>query len=266
MDTLPLLSTSLSIDPVTQLKPIGMVGSFPLVVVANPSVKFRDLKQLVAVAKAAPTGIDVGSSGVGSSGHVATEIFARTAGVNRIRVPYKGGLPALQGTVAGDIPMMWSSVGAAPTFVNSGRLVAIAVASTGALSANAQRPRVRERGYPGIPLLGTGLHSWARWRCRTRWRRRSTVTCRAWRPTMHTERRCSAGVEHTEVSSAELSRLIRSEYDRNRSVRHPEAATRQIGEIESSWHCGRTASQRKASHRFSVIIREHNIHDDERGD
>ena len=80
MNTLPLLSTTLSIDPITQLKPIGMVGSFPLVVVANPSVKFRDLKQLVMAAKADPAGIDVGSSGVGSSGHVATEIFARTAG------------------------------------------------------------------------------------------------------------------------------------------------------------------------------------------
>ena len=127
-----------------------MVGSFPLVLVANPSQKFRDLKQLVAIAKAAPSGIDVGSSGVGSSGHVATEIFARTAGLELNHVPYKGGLPALQGTVAGDIPMMWSSVGAALPLVNGGKLVADCGGEHRALSVDADVPTFEEQGYPNF--------------------------------------------------------------------------------------------------------------------
>ena len=216
MNTLPLLSTTLSIDPVTQLKPVGMVGSFPLVVVANPSVKFRDLKQLVAAAKTDPTGIDMGSSGVGSSGHVATEIFARMAGIKLNHVPYKGGLPALQGTVAGDIPMMWSSVGAALPFVNSGRLVAIAVASTQRFPLMPDVPTFEEQGYPKF-TAGNWLALMGPLALPDALTQKiygdvlSLATNDAYRKTL-----LGQGIEARDMSSAELSRLIRSEYDRNK--------------------------------------------------
>ena len=157
LNTVPHLSENLLIDPIKSLKPIGMVGSFPLVLVVNAALPYRTLQQLVAAAKARPGSIDVGSSGPGSSGHVATELFSRAAELKLNHVPYKGGLPALQDTAAGHVASMWSSVGAAMPFIKDGRLISLAVGSDTRFSLLPNVPTFQELGFPRF-TAGNWLH------------------------------------------------------------------------------------------------------------
>lgn len=216
MNTVPFLSGKLSIDPTKDLKPIGMVGSFPLVLVANPSAGFRTLQQLVAAAKANPGRIDCASSGLGSSGHVATELFGHAAGVKLTHVPYKGGLPALQGTVAGDVPIMWSSVGAALPLVKGGRLIAIAVAGAERFSLMPEVPTFQEQGYPNftagnwLGLMGPAALP-------------DALTQRIYRDVLslasndaYRQTLLVQGIVARGMRSPELSALIRTEYERNK--------------------------------------------------
>lgn len=94
--TVPFLTEKLPLDPLRDLKPIAMVGSFPLVLIGHTGLKYRNLKEPVAQAQANPGGIDYASSAIGGSGHLAMEMFARSAGIKLNHVPYKGGIPALQ--------------------------------------------------------------------------------------------------------------------------------------------------------------------------
>ena len=218
MNTVPLMSEKLPVDPLKDLKPIGMVGSFPLVLVANPSTGFRNLQQVVTAAKANAGAIDCASSGIGSSGHVATEMFARAAGVKLNHIPYKGGLPALQGTVAGEVPMMWSSVGAALPLVNGGKLIAIAVASAERFSLMPDVPTFHEQGYPNftagnwLGLMGPAALPEPLTQ-KIYGDVQSLATNDAYRQTL-----LAQGIERRSMQSPELSRLIRTEYERNKAL------------------------------------------------
>lgn len=218
LNTVPLLSENVSIDPIKDVKPIGMVGSFPLVLVVNAALPYRNLQQLIAAAKARPGSIDVGSSGAGSSGHVATELFARAAGLKLNYVPYKGGLPALQDTVAGHIPSMWSSVGAAMPFIEDGKLIPLAVGSSERFSLLPNVPTFQEEGFAGftagnwLALMGPAAlpDSLAK-------KIYADVvalgTNDAYRQTL-----LSQGVEARNMDAGQLTQLIRTEYERNKSL------------------------------------------------
>ena len=140
------LYKNLPYDVLTDFDPVTMVASLPLALVVHPSLPTRSVKELIALAKAKPAQLNYASFGVGTSGHLAMEMFKLMAGVNITHVPYKGGGPALTGLIGGEVQaLIISSVGALP-HVKSGKLRLLALTSA-----------TRSADVPDIPTVAETL-------------------------------------------------------------------------------------------------------------
>lgn len=146
----PSLYQNLPYDSVKDFDPIVLAVSMPNVVVVNPSVPARNLQDLVSLAKKAPGSLNYASAGKGGATHVVAELFKNVAGVNVVHVPYKGGAPALNDLIGGQVQMMFASPGSAFPHIQSGNLRALAVTSLKRNAAFPDVPTVSESGYPGF--------------------------------------------------------------------------------------------------------------------
>jgi tripartite-type tricarboxylate transporter receptor subunit TctC len=135
------------------LKPVVILAVSDQIVVVHPGVAAKTLKELVALAKQKPGALRHGSAGVGSSNHLAAELFKKVTGTDIVHVPYKGAGPALAAILAGEIQMNISSTASSIGFIKTGRLRALA--STGLKRGNAlpELPTVAESGYPGFEAI-----------------------------------------------------------------------------------------------------------------
>jgi len=120
----------------------------PNVLVVNPSLPVKSVKELLALLKEKPGAIDYASAGVGSFQHLGGELFKLTAGVNLQHVPYKGGGPAMQDVIAGHVKVMFSSLVQTTPFIQSGQLRALGV---GGLTRNPVLPDVPTIAEAGVP-------------------------------------------------------------------------------------------------------------------
>jgi tripartite-type tricarboxylate transporter receptor subunit TctC len=143
------LYTKLPYDTLNDFATIAMVGVTPNVMVVNPGVAAKSVKELVALAKAKPKGINYGSGGVGSSAHLAVELFMRLAGVTLQHVPYKGAGPALTDTIAGQIQMMIATMPAAAGHIRGNRLRALGVSGAKKSPAFPELPTIADAGVAG---------------------------------------------------------------------------------------------------------------------
>ena len=143
------LYTKLPYDTLNDFATIAMVGVTPNVLVVNPGVAAKSVKDLVALAKAKPKGINYGTGGVGSSAHLAVELFMRLANVTLQHVPYKGAGPALTDTIGGQIQMMIATMPAAAGHIRSNRLRALGVSGAKKSPAFPELPTIAEAGVPG---------------------------------------------------------------------------------------------------------------------
>ena len=122
----PLLERG-TYDPIKDITAVTIVAKGPNVLVVNPSVPAKSVQELIALAKAKPGALNYGSGGTGSGPHLAAELFNYMAGVNIVRVSFKGAGPAANAVVGGDVHMIFTTVGAIGPHVKSGRLRALAV-------------------------------------------------------------------------------------------------------------------------------------------
>lgn len=156
------LYKSLSYKPEDMI-PITTVISNPNVLVINPAVPARTVKQLVALAKANPGKISFASSGRGQSVHMSGELFKLKAGIDLVHVPYKGTGPALIDVIAGQVYMIFSSLPSTMGFIRSGRLRPLAVTSAQRTPELPEVPTMMESGYPDFQVTGWfGLFASAR--------------------------------------------------------------------------------------------------------
>jgi tripartite-type tricarboxylate transporter receptor subunit TctC len=138
----PKLDYSLTNDFV----PVALISNVPQVVVVNPTrVQAWDLKELLAAIRAAPGKFNYGSAGNGTSHHLAGELFKLQTRTFITHIPYRGAGPALQDLMAGQVDLMFDGLGSSAAHIRSGRLKALAVAST-----------QRAPGFPDIPTAGEG--------------------------------------------------------------------------------------------------------------
>lgn len=146
--TYPLVYPNLGFDSRKDLVPVTQMASNPLVLVVNPSVPANNLQELIALAKAKPGTLNYASVGAGSSNHLTAEWFKSVAGIDVAHIPYKGGGPAQQDLLGGQVQMMFLSAVLAQPHVRAGKLRALA--QTGAKRVDAYRdvPTVAESGYP----------------------------------------------------------------------------------------------------------------------
>jgi len=145
----PLLSRKLTYDPVRDFAPVSMVVIVPQLLVINPQLPVKNVRELIAFAKAKPGYLNAGSSGVGTPNHFGTELLKWLAGVDFVHVPYKGGAPALTDLLGGQIQMAFSSVPAVLPHIKAGRLVALGVGSAKRSPALPNIPTIAEAGVPG---------------------------------------------------------------------------------------------------------------------
>ena len=150
----PTLYRKVNYDPIRDFAPITLAISFPFVIAANPAVPVRNVKELIAHAKANPGRITYASSGTGSTNHLAGELFKATAGIDLLHVPYKGGGPAMNDAIGGQVSMIFGTVLETMPHVRAGRLRGLAVSSAKRAAFAPELPTVAEDGLPGYDVTG----------------------------------------------------------------------------------------------------------------
>jgi len=143
------LRAKMAYDPINDFAYVGMMARGPLLAVVHPSLPVKNIRELVALAKARPGQINYGSTGTGGHNHMATELFRRMAGINIVHVPYKGVAPALTDLMGGHTQMVMTSLPSAMGQVQAGRLKALAVGSEKRSSFMPEMPTIAESGVPG---------------------------------------------------------------------------------------------------------------------
>jgi tripartite-type tricarboxylate transporter receptor subunit TctC len=153
--TLMMSSTaSLTEKNVDQFAPVTLVSASAYVVTVNPKVKAKDIRELIALARANPGKLTFGSSGTGAASHLAAELFKSMAGVDLLHVPYKGTGQALTDLVGGQVDLMFAPAQTVMPHVQAGRLRALAVTSAGRSATLPELPSVAESGLPGYAAVG----------------------------------------------------------------------------------------------------------------
>ncbi|HEX7465876.1 MAG TPA: tripartite tricarboxylate transporter substrate binding protein [Usitatibacter sp.] len=153
--TLLMSSTaSLTEKNVASFAPVTLVSASPYVVVVNPKVPARSVKELVEYAKKNPGKLAFGSSGTGAASHLAAELFKSLAGIDMLHVPYKGTGQAVTDLLAGQIDLMFAPAQSVMPHVQAGKLRALAVTSAKRYSIIPDLPTVAEAGVPGYEAVG----------------------------------------------------------------------------------------------------------------
>ncbi|MBN9515384.1 MAG: tripartite tricarboxylate transporter substrate binding protein [Alphaproteobacteria bacterium] len=142
----------LGFDPIKDLTPIGLVVSVPNVLVVGASVPVNSVQELIALMKAKPGEFKYGSSGVGSTQHIAGEAFDMAAGVKGMHVPYKGSAQAHLDIIAGNVQMMFDTTSSAMGQIRAGKFKALAVTSDRRSSELPNVPTLAEAGLPGFDM------------------------------------------------------------------------------------------------------------------
>ena len=139
-------------DPLNDLTGITMIGRGPLLVTVHPSLPAKNVKELIAIAKARPKQLNYGSASAGSIPHFATEVFLSMAGVEMVHVPYKSITPAVTDAIAGHIPVLFASMPSSWPHTKSNRLRALAVTTGERATFVPELPTVAEAGVPGYDV------------------------------------------------------------------------------------------------------------------
>ncbi|RIX77751.1 tripartite tricarboxylate transporter substrate binding protein [Acidovorax cavernicola] len=150
--TYPLVYPKLSFDIAKDLQPVTQVASNPLVLVVGPKVQAQDFTRFVGLLKAQPGRMNYASVGPGSSNHLTAEYFKAVSGTFVTHIPYRGGGPAQQDLLGGQVEMMFLSAVLAQPHVNAGRLRALAQTGAQRVPAYADVPTVAESGYAGFEV------------------------------------------------------------------------------------------------------------------
>jgi tripartite-type tricarboxylate transporter receptor subunit TctC len=134
----------LSYDTLKDLTAVSQVASVPLLMFASPKSPYQSVADLVSAAKAAPDTVTYASGGVGSSAHLAAELMSRRVGIKLVHVPFRGGPPAVQSVMSGDVSLLWDTpTPATRSYIDENKLRALAVMSSKRLP-----------GFPDVPAIG----------------------------------------------------------------------------------------------------------------
>jgi len=148
----PSLYPTMPYNAARDFAPITLVAVTPNVLVVNPSLPVRSVKDLIAYAKANPGKLSFGSGSNGSAGHLAGELFKVDAGIEMVHIPYKGAAPAMQALLAGDTQLMFDNLANSMPQVKAGKLRALAVTTAQRSKLAPDLPTMAEAGVPGFDI------------------------------------------------------------------------------------------------------------------
>jgi len=147
------LMSKLPYDPMADFAPVTVATVSPLVLFIHPSLPARTVQEFIAYAKANPGKLNYGSSGLGSSPHLGTELFMSMTGISMTHIPYKGIAPAITAQLANEVQLTMTPIAVGMPHVRAGRLVAMAAAGLKRSSAIPEVPTVDESGVPGFEVV-----------------------------------------------------------------------------------------------------------------
>jgi tripartite-type tricarboxylate transporter receptor subunit TctC len=155
--TNPALHASMPYDALKDFEPISLLARAPVVIYSHPSFPVTSVNELVAAAKAKPGTLNFGSAGVGSMTHLVAEMLKIRAGIDMTHVVYRGGTPALNDVLAGQIPMTFATVTQALPQYRAGQLRALGVTSEARYASINEVPTFREQGFDLVATEWYGL-------------------------------------------------------------------------------------------------------------
>jgi tripartite-type tricarboxylate transporter receptor subunit TctC len=156
MTMLPHLHANVPYDALKDFAPVTQLASISFVLVANPSFPAKNVRELVALAKAKPGAINFASGGNGSPQHLAMELFKSATGTELVHVSYKGATPALLDVVSGQVPIMFTALSVAAPFAKEGKLKILGAAGAKRSAAIPEVPTIAEQGVPGFDFATWG--------------------------------------------------------------------------------------------------------------
>jgi tripartite-type tricarboxylate transporter receptor subunit TctC len=148
----PTLYPSMPYDAQRDFQPVTQMASTPNVLVVNPALPVKNVREFIAYAKAHPGQLNFASGSTGSAGHLAGELFKSMAGVDMVHVPYKGAGPAMQDLVAGRVQLMFDNLASSLGQVRAGRVRALAVTTARRSVLAPELPTIAESGLPGFDI------------------------------------------------------------------------------------------------------------------
>lgn len=145
----PFMRSNVPYDPIRDFAPIGVEVNAPILIVVHPSLPVKTVRDLIALAKAKPGALDYASGQAGASSHLASELFKRMAGIDMLRIPYRGNGPAVNALIAGQVQLMFPTAGSVAAHLKSGRVRALAITSAKPSPLFPDLPTVASAGLPG---------------------------------------------------------------------------------------------------------------------
>lgn len=146
----PAIVADAGYDPVRDFSGVSQTCDIPQVLVVNPALPVKNVREFIALARKRPGELTYGSSGNGGTGHVAAEMFSAQAGVKLMHIPYKGNAPATTDLVGGQIMLMFDQVSTSAAYIKAGRLKALAVTSSTRSALFPDLPTMDESGLKGF--------------------------------------------------------------------------------------------------------------------
>ena len=208
------LYRKLPYDSIKDFTPITLAGTSPLVLAVHPSIPAKNVKELVALARARPGQLRYVSAGVGSSGHLAGALFETMTGTTMIHIPYKGMAPAVSDLIGGQVSMTFGTSLSVVPVVRSARLRALATTGARRSPALPELPTVAEAGVPGYEAsLWYGFVGPARMPPEIVQRLNSEIVAVLGMPEVR-ERLTSQGVDAKSSTADEFVRLLASDFER----------------------------------------------------
>ncbi len=147
------LYSKLAYHPLNSFTPVARVGDSPNILVVNPSVPAKSVKELIALAKARPGVLNYSTSGAGTSVHLSAELFNSMAGVKTVHVPYKGASEALTALISGQTDLQFASASSAIPMIKANRLRALGVTAPKRIASFPELPTIAESGLPGFDAV-----------------------------------------------------------------------------------------------------------------
>jgi tripartite-type tricarboxylate transporter receptor subunit TctC len=145
-----LYQGKLPFDPAKDLVPVSLAGIAPLIMTVNNNLPVKDVRELIAYAKANPGKLNFGSSGIGAAAHLTCELFRQTVGIDMVHIPFKGTAPATAAVMAGDIQILVDTPSSMMPHVRGGKLRALGMFSARRLPAFPDVPTIAEAGGPPL--------------------------------------------------------------------------------------------------------------------
>lgn len=143
----------LPFNPITDLAPVALIAQMPYIVALNISVPAKSVRDFIALAKSQPGKLAFSSSGAGTSSHLAAEMFKLAAGIELLHVPYKGGGPAVNAAIGGEVQLTFNVITGTLPHVRANKLRGIAVTSSKRAEVAPEIPTVAESGLAGFEMI-----------------------------------------------------------------------------------------------------------------